>query len=84
MDKEDPGSHPSVTARHTLPGKCPANSALEGGVPAYRQARRGTILNDKSLPGSLALCLPAVDRRPELHSALFVVRVGFEKHEPQI
>jgi len=36
-------------------GKCPASSALEGEVPAYRQAGRGTISNNKSLPGSAAL-----------------------------
>jgi hypothetical protein len=35
-----------------------ALSRLSGmsGVPAYRQAGRGTILNNKSLPGSPALC----------------------------
>jgi hypothetical protein len=70
MDKEDPGSNPSVTARHTLTGKCPANSALEGGVKGH------------NIKGKYHTGKPRAVRG-ELHSALCVVRVGFRKHEPQ-
>jgi len=29
--------------KEALAGKCPVSPTLEGGVPAYRQAGRGTI-----------------------------------------
>jgi hypothetical protein len=45
-----------------LAGKCPASPALEGGVPACRQAGRGTKKKDFTLPGSHAL------QGVELHS----------------
>ena len=57
---------PHINECKRLTGKCPASPALRtGSLPSA--GRKGHNIYDAILPGSSALCLPALGRGGELH-----------------